>query len=102
MKDFTNFDEIKIGMKVIDTYNDFMNKKFKFIEGEKHDLNKAMCEIVDKTTNSVCVSIKKFPLRINKDDGALTNPVTATNWFETGRNSDFFRRFKIIEEQDLK
>ncbi len=98
MKEFKNIDEIKIGEFVIDTYNEFNKKDFKFIQGQEYNPSLSLCEIVDKTETSVCVRLEKFPLSIIKSNGALTNPVSCNQWYKFKREHEyeigFLFRFK--------
>ncbi len=102
MVEFKNIDEIKIGNFVIDSYNEFTKKEFKFINGQKFDVSLALCEVVDKTNSSICIRINKHPLRImKKDGGGISNPISNLQWFKFKREHEYeigfcFRFFKNI------
>jgi hypothetical protein len=104
MKDFKNINEVKIGDMVFDTYNEFGKKDFEFIEGQSFNLDNCMCEIINKTHDSVCVKIKKHPLRYYKHDGGrLSDGIECEQWFKFKREHDyeigFPFRFKYVPAQ---
>jgi hypothetical protein len=85
-----------------------------WIGQEIEDLDKAICKIVDKTPNSVCVFIKKKPKpkvktkkvkvaevvevsiiyqdELEEDDSLASKGIDCTQWFTV---DDFNKRFKI-------
>ncbi len=100
MKNELNISDFEIGEYVIDTYNEFNDPKFKFIKGQKHDPSLGSVEIVEKTSSSICVRLKAFPLRImKKDGGGISKPLSNyLQWFKFKREHEdeigFTFRFK--------
>ncbi len=92
--------EINIGDTYIDTLNDFNNPNFKFIKGQTYNPELATSVVLNKTENSVCMSIKKFPLKVIKQNGNITNPIDCISWVKMKREHEFdiifSQRFKKI------
>ena len=88
-KEFTSMDEVVIGSFVLDTYNNFNNPEYKFIQGQEFCPEKAHVKIINKTSNSVCVSLKKFPLRIVPSDGSISKPIECTHWYKFKREHEY-------------
>jgi hypothetical protein len=62
-----------------------------------------MCQIINKTHDSVYVAVKKWPLRImKKDGGGVSNPIEHNQWFKFKWEHDndvaFSVRFKKVNE----
>lgn len=57
------------------------------------DNNGKICEVVNRTTNSVCVLIPADKKTWLKNQNRFTNPITCTQWFT---EVDFNKLFKIF------
>jgi hypothetical protein len=100
---------MNIGDKYIDTYNEFNNPNFNFIEGQSYDPEKSIVEIVDITPTSVCVKLRSRPLRIMyKDGGGISKPLDNYNqWFKLKREHEeeigfHFRFTKSVNNNQTK
>ena len=102
MTDFKNINEVNVGDLVFDTYNEFGKIDFMFINGQHFDESKCLCKVVEKTSDSICVEINKFPLRMYiKDGGRVSSPISTTQWYKFKREHEFeigFQfRFKSVK-----
>ncbi len=104
MKNFKSISEVNVGDFVFDTYNEFGKKDFEFIGGQSYNESFCLCEVVDKTHDTVCVRVNVFPLRIlKKDGGGVSNPIVSNQWYKFVREHDyeigFAFRFKKLDNE---